>query len=71
MVAADTFLYKTRTLLIMKRGIKMVEAVSLNELGNFLNLLVNGFDSYIFIAFVMMLTFNIVLFFKYLLSGVR
>lgn len=49
----------------------MVEAVTLSEVGNFLNLLVRGFDDYIFVAFVLMLSFNIMIFIKYIVSGAR
>lgn len=49
----------------------MVESVSLSEVGNFLNLLLRGVDDYIILAFVMMITFNIAIFFKYIISGAR
>lgn len=49
----------------------MVEAVTLNEVGTFLNLLIRGFDDYLFMAFVMMIVFNICFFIKYLITGVR
>lgn len=49
----------------------MTEAVSLNEMGNFLNLIIRGFDDYIFLAFAMMIFFNVAIFTKYILSGSR
>ena len=49
----------------------MIQAVSLNEVGNFLNSLVRGFDDYLYMAFVMMIVFNIAIFLKYLVSGAR
>lgn len=49
----------------------MIEAVTLNEVGNFLNLLIRGFDDYLYMAFVIMIVFNICIFIKYLITGVR
>lgn len=49
----------------------MVENVSLLEISNFLNSLFRGFDEYIFLAFGMMLFFNIAIFTKYILSGTK
>jgi hypothetical protein len=49
----------------------MVESVTLDDLGVFLNVLVRGFDDYIFFAFVLMAVFNIMIFMKYLVSGYR
>jgi hypothetical protein len=49
----------------------MVESVSLNELGNFLSVLLSAYDSYIYFAFVLMIFFNIAIFTKYLISGTR
>ena len=49
----------------------MIQSVSLNEVGNFLDLIVRGFDDYLYLAFVMMIVFNIAIFLKYLVSGVR
>lgn len=49
----------------------MVQAVSLLELGDFLNLIVSAWDDYLYFAFVLMITFNIVMFIKHLVVGGR
>lgn len=49
----------------------MVEFVTLNDLGNFLNNLIRGFDDILFMVFVMMIVFNIGIYLKYLITGVR
>ncbi|HER2159112.1 TPA: hypothetical protein VJS59_001587 [Streptococcus pyogenes] len=49
----------------------MIQPVSLNELGNFLNLIIHGFDDYIFITFTLMIVFSIAMFMKTLVSGSR
>lgn len=49
----------------------MIQSVTLDELGTFLNVLIRGFDDYIYFAFVLMIVFNIMVFVKYIISGTR
>lgn len=49
----------------------MIESMSLNELGNFLNMIIHSYDDYLFIAFTLMIVFNIAVFFKFIVSGSR
>lgn len=49
----------------------MIQSVSLNELGNLLNMIIHSYDDYLFVAFTLMIVFNIAVFFKYILSGAR
>lgn len=49
----------------------VIQSATLEEMGNFLNILIRGFDDYMFMAFVMMFVFNIAVFMKYILSGVK
>lgn len=49
----------------------MVEAVSLGEVGSFVQQLINAYDSYIYLGAVMMFSFAIMAFVKYLVTGSR
>lgn len=49
----------------------MIQPVSLNELGNFLNLIIHAYDDYVFLTFTLMIVFSIATFMKYLVSGSR
>ena len=48
-----------------------MNTVTINDVGIFLNLIIRAYDDYLFIAFVMMIVFNIGIFIKYIVSGTR
>ena len=49
----------------------MVEAVSLGQVGVFLQSLISVYDDYLYFAFVMMIAFAVGGFVKYILTGSR